>query len=437
MPQLSALVLALVAPLALSPQEGLRTRRSKEAIVKANTSKDIAEAVGRRIDNFCKVFQGFYDELGLEKKSDNMLAARLFDTFEEFDSYYRRTVQDDDPPLAYFSPSLNAIVLYNDEADLTLRQTLFHESSHQYLARYTADAPKWLNEGLAEYFEGWRMSSEGELVERRPNLYDLKLLQDWLKGGKYLAPKILAGYTAQEFNDFKKLNPHLHPYLHYVTAWGMVYFSLELSDDDHDRARLIQYLKDLNAKGPRAAFAPEDWDAFEARWKKAVLALEVKPVDAIDHVLLAGGHRQSGEWKEAAALYQRAWELDPKTPDALYWIGFCHKRLGDYDEALKWLEQARASDPSDPWAPYQMARIALGIDRKGSKGDPVKALALAEAAAKLAPDSRATLELLARCQAASGDAGAAGKTIRRLLKGVEDEAERAYYEALEKELRGK
>ncbi|HEX6882091.1 MAG TPA: tetratricopeptide repeat protein [Planctomycetota bacterium] len=433
----TAVPLALVLVAAALPQEGLRTRRSKEAIVKANTSKDVAEAVGRRIDRFCQVFQAFYDELGLEKKSDNMLAARLFDTFEEFDSYYRRTVQDADPPLAYFSPSLNAIVLYNDEADVTLRQTLFHESSHQYLARYTADAPKWLNEGLAEYFEGWRMTPEGELVEKRPNLYDLKLLQDWLKGGKYLAPKILAGYTAQEFNDFKKLNPHLHPYLHYVTAWGMVYFSLELSDDDHDRTRLIQYLADLNEKGPRASFAPEDWDAFEARWKKAVLALEVQPVDAIDHVLLAGGHRQSGEWKEAAALYQKAWELDPRTPDALYWIGFCHKRLGDYEKALEWLEKARAGDATDPWAPYQMARITLGIDKKGAQGDAPKALALAETAAKLAPDSAAVLELLARCQAATGDGAGAVKTIKRILKGLEDEGEKARYEALQKELGGK
>ena len=72
---------------------------------------------------------------------------------------------EDDPPLAYFSPSLNAIVLFNDEANVTLRQTLFHETSHQFLERYTSDAPKWLNEGLAEYFEGWRMSPEGKLLE--------------------------------------------------------------------------------------------------------------------------------------------------------------------------------------------------------------------------------------------------------------------------------
>src|SRR5688572_2616266 len=438
-----AIPLAFAAALALLavPQEGLRTRRSKEAIVKANTSKEIAEAVGQRIDNFCKVFQGFYDDLGLEKKSDNMLSARLFDTYEEYQRHYKRTSSDDDPPLAYWSPSMNSIVLYNDEADVTLRQTLFHESSHQYLSRYTSDAPKWLNEGLAEYFEGWRMSPAGELLEKRVNLYDLKLLQDCLKSGKSLAPRALAAFTAEEFNEFKKRNPTLHPYLHYVTAWGMVYFSLVLSDDERDRERLVRYLEDLNEKGPRASFAigssEGDWDAFEARWKQAILALETKPVDMIDHVLLAVGHRQSAEYAEAAALYQKAYELDPKAPGALYWLGFCKKRLGKYDEAMTWFEKARASEPANPWVPYQMARIVLALDVKGGKGDPAKALPLAEAAAKLAKDSPGTLELLARCQSAGGDTAGAQKTVKRILKQVEEEADKAYFEALEKELKGK
>src|SRR5262249_13950419 len=200
----------------------------------------------------CAVFQGFYHGLGLEKKSDNKLPARLFNTREEFEKFYHLTTKEGDPPLAYFSPSLNSIVLYNDEADVTLRQTLFHECQHQYLSRYTSDAPKWLNEGLSEYFEGWRMSPEGKVVEKRVNLVDLKLLQDCLKSGKSLAPKELASWDAQHFDDYKKDHPDLHPYLHYVTSWGMVYFSLELSQDPSDRKRLVDYLKGLNSKGALA-----------------------------------------------------------------------------------------------------------------------------------------------------------------------------------------
>ena len=123
-------------------QEGLRTRRTKEAIVKSNTTKSIATVVGKRIDNFCKEFGAFYDELGLKKKSNNKLVARLFNTYEEYKTHYIRNHTGEYAPKAYFSSSLNAIVLYNDEGDITLRQTLFHECSHQYLNRYTSDAPR-------------------------------------------------------------------------------------------------------------------------------------------------------------------------------------------------------------------------------------------------------------------------------------------------------
>ena len=50
----------------LEAQEGVRTRRTKEAIIKSNTSKDVALAVGKRIDNFCTTFEEFYDGLGLK-----------------------------------------------------------------------------------------------------------------------------------------------------------------------------------------------------------------------------------------------------------------------------------------------------------------------------------------------------------------------------------
>lgn len=436
----SIVVLAALLALASAPwsQAGLRTRKSKEAIVKANTSKAIAEAVGQRIDNFCALFEGFYDDLGLEKRSDNKLVARLFNTYEEYETQFLRANPGDDPPLAYFSPSLNAIVLYNDEADLTLRQTLFHEASHQYLNRYTSDAPKWLNEGLAEYFEGWRMAADGTLVEKRVNLFDLKLLQDCIAAEKMLPPRALIGYDAKAFDDFRKDHPDRHPYLHYVTAWSLVWFSLELSDDPRDRERLLTYLRDLNDKGARAEFQVEDMDDLEARWKAAITGLQAVPVDAVDHVLLASGYSQSRDHAEAARLYAKALEIQPDIPGAAFGLGFCQKRMGDYDAALATFERAREADPTNPSIPYWMARIVLGIDKKNAASDPARALELAEAASRLADESSPQmLELVARCQAAAGDPRAAVKTVKRILKLELEDDEVKRYEALEQELKGK
>lgn len=435
LPRIS-LALALLA--SAFPQEGLRKRTSKEAIIKANTSKEIAEAVGVRIDNFCAAFQTFYDGLGLDKKSDNKIVARLFDTEAEFDQHFRRTTGEDEPPLAYFSPSLNAIVLFNDEANVTLRQTLFHETSHQFLERYTSDAPKWLNEGLAEYFEGWRMSPEGKLLEKRVNLFDLKLLQDWLAGGKSLSPRELVAFDDEQFDDYARTHPDLHPYLHYATSWSLVWFSLELSKDKKDKERMVSFLKELCRVGPSARLEVKDWNDLEQRWKEAILGLAAKPVDAQDFVALAAGHVEGDEFDEAAQLYQEALAKDPRLPGVQYELGYCHVRRGYVDEAMECFTKAREAAPKDAEIPYWMARTLLRIDQEHQDGaDPERALALAEEALALAGGAAPSfLELIAWCHAARGDRAAVDRTIRKILKLVEDE-EKPYYEQLGKDLKGK
>lgn len=411
-----------------SPQEGVRTRRSREAIVKANTKPKIARAVGQRIDNFCSVLERFYDDLGLKKNSNNLLVARLYATFEEYEATYKRQNPGEEPPLAYYSSALNAIVLYDDERDVTLRQTLFHESSHQYLNRYTTAAPLWLDEGLAEYFEGWRMAPDGTLIEERINLFDVTILQDALNQQQELRPRELVAMSWSQFRSFPDRSPHRHRYLNYVTAWGVVWFSLE-GGTEEDKERLVTYLEDLDKKAGSARFQVDDWDDFEKRWRAAILDLSAEPSDAMDHVMLASGFRSSGDYKRALPEYRAAQEADPEMPGISFWMGYCNKRLGYYGKALDWFEIAREEEPENPSAPYQMAEITLGV------GDPGEALELAQEASKLAGgESPGYLELVAWCQAATGEKRKALRTARKILKLVESETELDYYEEMIAEL---
>ena len=112
--------------------------------------------------------------------------------------------------------------------------------------------------------------------------------------------------------------------------------------------------------------------------------------------------------------------------------------MGDYDKAMETLEAARKDEPKNGTILYWMARIVLRIDQEDRKGaDPARALALAQEALKLAgTDSPGILVLIARCQAAAGDLGAADKTMRKVLKLAEED-EKPFYEALARELKGK
>ena len=409
--------------------DGFRKYRSKEAIVKSNAPPKAAKALGKRIDYYCKLFQEFYDELGLEKKNDNVLKIRLFDSYDDFDEYYRRGGAGlGSTPLAYFSSSLNSIVMYRDEKDVALRAVVFHECSHQFLNRYTYDAPKWLNEGMAEYFEGWTVDP-GVSSDRRPHLYDLSLVKEGLASGQYLEPKQLVEMSAVTFNAFSESYPHLNSYLHYATSWSLVYHCLH-SDYEKDKALLVNYLEDLTKKGSSAEFEVEDWEAFTERWKHTVTTFNPKPDSAKEHFLLGAGARVNREYRKAIQHYGKALEMDPELPGARFWVGFCHKRTGNYKKAVEVLEEVLETDPEDARAAYNLARIYLGIDKENADADVEKALACALRASEIANEkSPSYLLLLARCYQANDEASKARKTAKRILKVV-DKDEKGRWEPL-------
>lgn len=402
--------------------EGMRKYRSKEANIKSNAPADEAKAMGERIDHYCELFEEFYDELGLRKKNDNVLKLRLFATYEEYEEYYKRGGGGlGSTPLAYFSPSLNSIVMYSDPADVALQAVVFHESSHQFLNRYTYDAPKWLNEGLAEYFEGWKVR-EGEPAVRRPHFYDLAVVKQSLADDKPLGLRELVEMDRKVFDEFSEKYPSLDPYLHYATSWSIVYHCLE-GGVEEDRVRLIDYLEELTSKPAGAEFEVDDWPAFIARWRETVTGLEPEPTDAADHFIIASGARRSGDLLASVRSLRKAVELDPELPGARYWLGYSYYYLGGRDQAREEFQAAMAVDPKDPGAVYYLARLELGIDYPGEAPDAQGALEYARQASDMADgENPAYLFVLARCQLALGEGKDAIKTARKMVDVADDES---------------
>lgn len=415
----------LLALSALAPVASDLTLTGKECRIKTDLKAKDAKEVPARIDRYCENFRGFYEELGLEPRASNRVVIRLFARYEDYEAFWQRTTAGGDPPAAWFSPSLNGVVSYHDPDNPYLRQVLFHETSHQYMNRYTSHAPKWLNEGLAEYFEGWQLAPDGSLIKKRPPFYDLLVVQAALKADEFLPLRQLVEMPPEKFMEFSRHYGNLDGYLHYATAWAMTWYFLEGSDAG-DRERYLAYFRGLCEDGDRAApFAPDDWDGWNAlqeRWKAHTLALAVEPETADDHLILAANLRDEGDYEAAVTHYQKVLELAPKTPDVRYWLGYCCKRQGDYENARPHLLAAIESDPDDPRACYLLARIESGLDQKDAPRNVERALELArQASARADDESPAYLSFVARVQHLGGDVKGAQKTTKAVLKLVKDE----------------
>ena len=374
------LALAFTAAALLAQAQARREYPGRQGSIVSDAPPAVAKLWVERLDRFCSVFEKFYTGFLSFVRPQDGSSDGVFATFDEYSEFKSRDNKDLNA-MAYFSPSLNSIVMYHDENDPWLAHTLFHETQHQYLARYTSSAPRWVNEGLSEYFEGWSLGDDGKL-ESRPNLYDLLVLQGELEKKKGFPLEKLVRLPPAAFNDFAKDHPDRQPYLHYATSWGLVYWFLELAEPS-DREIFRGYLRDLNAKGAkaeRAELAILDWDAFETKWKESILRLDAACKTRDEYLQMAAGHRGNGDFADAIAAYRKALALDPKTPGVHFWLGWCLYGAGATEEAKKELELARAEDKEDARAPYLLARIAAGIDRAGSKPDPKAAIALAKEA---------------------------------------------------------
>jgi Protein of unknown function (DUF1570) len=104
---------------------------------------------------------------------------------------------------------------------------LFHEAFHAYLESYVYpqvdhDVPRWLNEGLAQVFEGGQLES-GSLRLDAPDAARLKLLQQDLRSPQVLSLSELL--TADE-GRFLVLHPGgaQASQRHYLYSWGLAYY---------------------------------------------------------------------------------------------------------------------------------------------------------------------------------------------------------------------
>ena len=104
---------------------------------------------------------------------------------------------------------------------------LYHEAFHAYLENYVYpqsdhDVPRWLNEGLAQVFEGGQLES-GSLRLDAPDAARLKLLQQDLRSPQVLSLSELLTADASRFLVFHPGGARASE-RYYLYSWGLAYY---------------------------------------------------------------------------------------------------------------------------------------------------------------------------------------------------------------------
>lgn len=154
-----------------------------------------------------------------------------------------------------YLPHLKQLLIWNVPARESMLQTVRHEGFHQYLDAVAGEAPAWLHEGLAEY---WEAADFNKMRSRQaPVREDHRRFLRRREVG--LAP--LGEFLRQDAAAFQR-----EPARHYAQAWALVYFLRHSTRAN--RGLLGELLQRLVAREPwrdavEATFGDVDLEALQ------------------------------------------------------------------------------------------------------------------------------------------------------------------------------
>jgi tetratricopeptide (TPR) repeat protein len=301
---------------------------------------------------------------------------------------------------------------------------LSHEYIH-YLLVYLSgnNAPIWLHEGIAKYFEDtWRLPQSAWMNRRTESLLAHALKHNSFVGFKNMDPSLV------------KLDTTYQVQLAYAEAASAIDFILQRLGTN-GMVRILQELERSQEAGAAMAISRVmglDFEQFQAQWRQFLAAKklqeysdvrlpryelkeegklpaedvnkEIQSVAARMHAHLGDRLRQRGHIQAAAEEYGRALDKDPASPYLLNKLAATLMTQGQWQQALPSLQRAQELDPDYATTytnlgrlhialrAYEQARLALGEAIQINPFDPAIHGHLAESYRQLGQADKAQQE---------------------------------------------
>ncbi|MEM7306412.1 MAG: family 16 glycoside hydrolase [Planctomycetota bacterium] len=230
--------------------------------------------------------------------------------------------------------------------------TLFHEAAHQFVGLAT-NAAGWLNEGLASFFEGCRILSNGTVLMNLPASHRLFPLVDRMERGWMssaddgIDPENPSGSTPEKAPTFRIVLENRYrwgpPW--YAPTWGVVYFLYNFEDPIDGRFIYRDAFREfIDSSGGRVG------DGAVENFEEVVLANPKRPtkgVDTTDLELPRTVEELDQVWKDWLTRLRKevGGQITVERP-YLQWARYAIQR-GDMTDAIEHFEKGLVEDPSN------------------------------------------------------------------------------------------
>lgn len=158
----------------------------------------------------------------------------LWESDADFKNYQSRISRSSSSSKGFYSVSRKELVVNKSQKDYL--KTLAHEAQHLLIRQGGFRPPRWLNEGLSEYFEEVVADEKGWQVEEQT--WRSQRLRQWLEADQLPSLADFLGDSSTEW----KARDEKTPYLSQSLSWGLVYF---LMQTPQGRSALLKTIQDL------------------------------------------------------------------------------------------------------------------------------------------------------------------------------------------------
>ncbi|MDP8204699.1 MAG: hypothetical protein P9L95_09230 [Candidatus Tenebribacter mawsonii] len=198
----------------------------KMTFINENVSKD-TELKMREGSNY---IINFYMNINFPIQISN-INVRVFTFFDDYKSHQKLN-SNAKSNNGYFSSSKHEIVLFSNEK---LIKTFHHEFNHYLLRAYFKKPPKWVNEGLSEYFEYLNNSNPITILPQKNKIARVKSWVD--EKIENDIEKILSGSNKQWTEQ--NIKPE---YRSSTISYAIVFFLMSIENGDQILGKIIKGL---------------------------------------------------------------------------------------------------------------------------------------------------------------------------------------------------
>jgi hypothetical protein len=243
------------------------SRRNGPNIKLIQESCDLDEETLNQIKTGVNFLYDFYRiKLGYSFPKKFTVKLRVFGDFNEYKEYQNKVSRATQSNSGFYVNSLKEAVVFKNKNDKQFLSVLFHETSHMILRNRISDCPKWINEGLSEYFEGIDFT-HGDEVLVKPQLIKDERTKRWLDAAEM--PNVFYYVTIPnetwDREDDASPNPR-------TVGWSFVYFLMSSQKGQLALKDILNYIS-KHQGDPDASVRAMDYfyegghEQFKEDWK--------------------------------------------------------------------------------------------------------------------------------------------------------------------------